>query len=383
MERGDAVTRARRADHPVGQMRRCGTRLLSAVLAVLLLTWFGGGTTARAAGASGVDVSFPNCGQPLPTSRQDVVIVGVEGGRPFTTNPCLAEEFRWASAAGRHYEVYINTAYPSGTQAHRGDRGPRGTCPAGDLACRAYNFGFNNAEFAYHYAQSQYAVADTWWLDVETANTWSDNPALNVQAIQGAIDSLRSHHLRVGIYSIPSMWRKIAGTYTVDLPKWTVRLTGSVPADAYCAPENGFGGGAIAMVQEGGSGLDRDIRCPVDPFASQADYVPFPLVGQQFGELFGTRGGAATYYALPAAGRDAVRAVTLDFAPSGADVANALFLSVVQDGRELASIRGTDTPTPGHLRLEFTARGDQPVIVRLQTYNAENTPPISYTITPG
>ncbi|MBX6773388.1 MAG: hypothetical protein IRY83_16835, partial [Chloroflexi bacterium] len=62
MERGDAVTRARRADHPVGQMRRCGVRLLSAALAVMLLIWSRGATAARAAGASGVDVSFPNCG---------------------------------------------------------------------------------------------------------------------------------------------------------------------------------------------------------------------------------------------------------------------------------------------------------------------------------
>lgn len=337
---------------------------------------------AFAAGPSGYDVSFPNCGQPLPTAQPDLAIVGVEGGRSFTVNPCLAEEFRWAGSHGRHFEVFINTSYPAGSNIHRGDTGPRGTCRSDDRACKAYNYGFNNAEYAFHYAQSQYAVADTWWLDVETANDWSDDPALNAQVIQGAVDSLRAHRLLVGIYSIPPMWREIVGNHKIDLPKWVVRLKESVQTARYCDAANGFGGGTVALVQDQFGSIDQDYACPVDAFAGQPTYVPFPLSQTQYGQLFGTHGGASTFYALPARSPGVTRSLTFDYAPFGADVANAIFLTVSQGNTTLAEVRGTDTPTPGHLSLTFTPQGTDPIIVRIQTFNYENVPPISYRLTP-
>lgn len=339
--------------------------------------------SAFAAGSGGFDVSFPNCGQTLPTSQAGVVIVGVEGGRSFTTNPCLAEQFHWAGSAGRHFEVYINTSYPAGSTIHRGDNGPKGVCGSDDWACKAYNYGFNNAEFAFHYAQSQYAVADTWWLDVETANSWSDTPALNAQVIQGGVDSLRAHGVLVGIYSIPPMWKEIAGDYAVNLPKWVVQLHESVPAATYCSAENGFGGGSIALVQVEGQSLDQDVACPGNAFAGQAGYAAYPLTIPQYGELFGTHGGVSTFYLVSSKGAGATQSVTFDFTPHGADLANALFLTVSQDNQNLAQARGTDTSTPGHLHLTFTPRGSDPIVVRVQSFNSEGTPPVSYSIAPS
>ena len=49
------------------------------------------------------------------------------------------------------------------------------------------------------------------WLDIEEANSWSDNTALNAQVIQGAIDYLNTQNIRAGIYSVPYMWKRIAG----------------------------------------------------------------------------------------------------------------------------------------------------------------------------
>ena len=233
--------------------------------------------TESAADSGGFDVSFPNCGQTLPTSQAVRRHRRGRGGRSFTTNPCLAEQFHWAGSAGRHFEVYVNTSYPAGSTIHRGDNGPKGVCGSDDWACKAYNYGFNNAEFAFHYAQSQYAVADTWWLDVETANSWSDTPALNAQVIQGAVDSLRAHGVLVGIYSIPPMWKEIAGNYAVNLPKWVVQLHESVPAVTYCSAENGFGGGSIALVQVEGQSLDQDVACPGDAFAGTIGLRGLPV----------------------------------------------------------------------------------------------------------
>jgi hypothetical protein len=312
-----------------------------------------------------------------------VAIVGVEGGRSFTTNPCLLEQFQWANATGHQYEVYLNTNFPAGSTVHRGDQGPKGVCQPADWACKAYNYGFNNAEYALHYAQTQHAVASTWWLDVETANSWSDQTAWNDQVIQGAADSLRAHQLQVGIYSIPPMWKEIAGNYVVNLPKWVVQLRDSVPATAYCAPDQGFGGGAVALVQVEGAQLDQDYACPTNAFATQAGYVPLPLTGPLYGEVFGTHGGISTFYALSPASTGASPAVTFDFSRAGADVANALFLTVTQNNLVLASARGTDTATPGHLRLPFSPAGPAPITIRVQSYNPANTPPVSYTVSPG
>lgn len=354
-----------------------GALVLVALVAVV------GTTTALADGTSGYDVSYPQCGQTLPSGRPDVAIVGVEGGRSFTKNPCLAEQFHWAGANGHHYELSINTSFPAGSKIHHGDTGPKGTCQPEDWACRAYNYGFNNAEFAFQYAQSQYAVADTWWLDVETANSWNDSAALNAPVIQGAVDSLRAHQLHVGIYSIPPMWQQIAGSYSVDVPKWVVRLRGSAPTPSYCAAENGFGGGMVALVQVTGGALDEDYLCPVDAFAGQASFAPIPLTGTQSGVLAGTHGGSPTFYLLPSAPAGTTQSVTLDFTPVGADLTNAFYLTVFQGNTVLANVAGTDTPRPGHLHPSFTSRGSDPIVARIQSFNVEYLPPLSYSISPS
>ena len=58
-------------------------------------------------GAVGFDMSYPNCAGSVPASHAFAVI-GLNRGRPFTTNPCFASE--WAAAEPPR-SVYINTAY--------------------------------------------------------------------------------------------------------------------------------------------------------------------------------------------------------------------------------------------------------------------------------
>ena len=337
-------------------------------------------TNVFAASSSGYDISWPQCGQPVPSNQSNIAVIGVTGGRSFTVNPCLGQEFTWAQKAGRGFAVYLNVNFPAGSTIHRGDNGPKGACASDDWACKAYNYGFNNAEFAVHYAQTQHAVADTWWIDVETANSWSDNTAQNAQVIQGAVDALGAHGLAVGVYSIRSMWQEIAGSYAVGLPNWVVQTDSATSTTAFCSGHYAFGGGTVAMVQAPGDVYDQDVGCPTNAFARQASFVPFPLVGAQHGELVGRHGGISTFYALPAVGAGATQSVTLDFSPAGPNTAGALFVTVMQNGVTLANVRGTDTPTPGHLVLSFSPLAAGPVIVRLQSYNDVNTPPIDYVI---
>ena len=58
-------------------------------------------------GQVGFDISYPNCAAP-PPDTQSFTVIGLNAGRPFTTNPCFAGE--WAAARPPR-SVYINTAY--------------------------------------------------------------------------------------------------------------------------------------------------------------------------------------------------------------------------------------------------------------------------------
>lgn len=41
--------------------------------------------------ADGIDISFPQCGTTIPAGV-DFTIIDVNGGRPFSPNPCLAQQ---------------------------------------------------------------------------------------------------------------------------------------------------------------------------------------------------------------------------------------------------------------------------------------------------
>lgn len=106
-------------------------------------------------GATGYDVSWPNCEGPLPALPYQLAIVGVTGGRAFYQNRCLASQFAWARAAATAPSLYMNLNAPIGRAAGRGDIGPAGDCRIVELPCRSYNFGFNAALHAVAYARSQ------------------------------------------------------------------------------------------------------------------------------------------------------------------------------------------------------------------------------------
>jgi len=157
----------------------------------------------------------------------------------------------------------MNLNYRIGRTAKNGNDGPLGKCGKRDNDCRDYNYGSNAAEAAFLYANSQGASSEVWWIDIETANSWSRKSAQNVLVIQGAVDYLVGQGRTVGIYSTSFQWGQITGGYDgFGVPIWIAGATDAATAAAFC--ENSslfFAGGDPWLVQYVENGLDRDYAC--------------------------------------------------------------------------------------------------------------------------
>ena len=220
-------------------------------------------------GSYGYDISYPQKTGPYPSPTQTPLtfgIVGVTGGHAFTYNSYLSSQYQSVTGKSLQPSLYMNLNYAIGSTA----RGNTGSCSSGDKACQAYNYGYNAAEYAFSYAGTQGATASTWWLDIETANSWSAKPALNAKVIQGAIDYLSAQDysttttqkVAVGIYSNAATWKNIAGSYAPGLPNWVYGAPSPSAMSTYCGPTYAFGGGTVAVVQYWNGSYDLDYACP-------------------------------------------------------------------------------------------------------------------------
>lgn len=190
-------------------------RLLSVLgITAALLAAAAPANTASASyvnGSAGYDISWPQCGGPYPSlAAGQFGVVGVNGGHPYSLNPCFVDEYSWAGSSGLQPTLYINTAYGE-TGA-----GPR-RCAGDDHACLAYNYGFGAARYAFDAAWDatggEAQSVPVWWLDVELGNSWNDDTALNAAVIQGALDYLQLQARTAGVYSTPYQWNLIAGSF--------------------------------------------------------------------------------------------------------------------------------------------------------------------------
>jgi hypothetical protein len=230
--------------------------------------------------ALGFDVSWPQCNDEHPESI-GFAIVGVDGGRVYKANPCLAEQLEWAGEGG---DLYINTAnpgprhsqfWPSGTDEPRPcDTDER---PGAETTSCAYVYGWNAAADSYRRALEAYVSLGwldddddrlpediTWWLDVETANSWMRDRELNVASLHGAVDYLASTGAEdIGFYSTPLLWWRVtAGTDDfADHPAWHAGGHSQEEAAERCE-HDAFTGGSLRFVQWIEDGIERNLRCP-------------------------------------------------------------------------------------------------------------------------
>ncbi len=233
---------------------------------------------------AGYDVSYPQCGATLP-SRVRFGIVGVDGGRVLKPNPCLTTLIGWArTGTDAPPSYYVNTANPGPRVSSywpSGQQTPRvcaSTYPGNDSTDCAYDYGWNNARDAFDRGAAAAASAGapdaataTWWLDVETGNSWESLQyggtaqylANDTAALQGMVDHLRSRGVAtVGAYSTSSQWSSITGGASLGgVPVWYAGVGTLAQAQSRCSPTYSFTGGQVALTQYASGGFDADWRC--------------------------------------------------------------------------------------------------------------------------
>lgn len=204
----------------------------------------------------GSDISWPQCGGSVP-GRHDVGVIGVTNGRPFTTNPCLADQYGWSKASqmAGGAQVYVNLEIGgSSTGPHN--------CGTSDHLCRAYDYGWQSVTDAMGRAGSQGISSTFWWLDVEVGNNWSDNLDWNSRTVQGAIDAVHSRNLDVGIYSSADQWAQILpDPFKPGVPTWLAVVGDPQMAPGLCSGGNSLTGGPVFMVQYDDHVFDWDHVC--------------------------------------------------------------------------------------------------------------------------
>jgi LysM repeat protein len=209
---------------------------------------------------AGVDVSYPDCTRThtLP-SGAGFMIVGLNDGRPFTTNPCFELEYAAARDSQSPASVYLNAAYAPSLIRH-----VTGNCTsaaeAQPLSRRyrvAYALGCSEARASERMLGG--LPAATIWIDIEPANTWSNHPEINRATITGFVDTLLMQDPRpiVGAYSSAAYWRELTGTWTsFPLPEWLA--TGPPLGTNGCATP--FAAGRVWLSQHATT-RDHDTSC--------------------------------------------------------------------------------------------------------------------------
>ena len=236
--------------------------------------------------STGYDISFPQCGYAFPSSP-GFGVVGVNGGKPFTTNRCLASELSWAkNAVNQQPAFYVNTANggPNNGSWPSSQQTPDVCAGASSVPC-SYDYGWNAARYSFAAAltaestdgatsPNQAAIASPWWLDVETGNAWEVKanyygPTASAYAndtamIKGEIASLTNAGVtEVGVYSTTQQWRAITDASAANfpaVPAWIPGFGSLSAAEAGCATAS-FTSARVALIQYGSGSYDGDYNC--------------------------------------------------------------------------------------------------------------------------
>jgi len=201
-------------------------------------------TATRLSTSWGVDVSWPQCGPlGMPVVQPGFVVVGVNGGKPFTDNACFTRELQWAQTR-TGFAAYLNIDAP-----RSGDPVAYGKRVALDGLARV---------------QRAHVAVPVLWLDVEILNHWTTSGATNVAVINAAIRTLQQHGVIAGVYSSAPMWQQITGGAQLGVPVWlATTVTDYRQLPQYC--DSGLGGRAADMAQyvawDGHQLVDVDVLC--------------------------------------------------------------------------------------------------------------------------
>jgi hypothetical protein len=233
---------------------------------------------------AGQDVSWPQCpagrggyGLPMPAAGAAFVIVGLTGGRGFTTNPCVAGQAWWAKTHGVRTAAYLVPTYPTRTQLRRW--GAAGPARATSLEGRVYNVGWAQAGDAIGVLRRSGLRATAVWIDVEAnrKRPWSPDTAANTALVRGVAAAIRRARLQPGLYTNSSSWTTYTDGARLGLPEW--RTVGPRPrgqALAACGTAS-LNGGRVLLVQHWTNIADHDVLCrPLSSRAARARWFHAP-----------------------------------------------------------------------------------------------------------
>ncbi len=261
---------------------------VTAVLASLAMISAPAAFAGQVSTPAGSDVSYPQCGEALPSSSA-FGIVAVNEGLPNDTNPCLAAEISWAQVLPGgtrqpRVSLYVNTADPgnhgiSDWPANNDDpitenrvSDPYGSCGGGNSQACAWQYGWNLAELDAQTRGVQSPGGYRWWLDVETINSWESNTKNNRADLEGMAFYFRHIGGTAGIYSTPKQWDPIVGTVSrtsplYRLPDWMPGAKTLAQAKANCRRAPLTGGGTVTVTQWTTKPANSDFSCPPPPKA--------------------------------------------------------------------------------------------------------------------
>jgi hypothetical protein len=247
--------------------------------------------TAAAAAPTkvGYDVSYPQCGESLPGARA-FAIVGVNGGLSTRANPCLSTQLAWAwksngsVASQPKAQLYLNTANPGQvidqvTTWPTSGSTPYGDCDGTNSRACSWQYGWErarNSVSSFFVPAAREARVDgrpssyTWWLDVETTNTWQSGSdeaqARNRATLEGMTAYLGARDGRIGIYSTHRQWAQIVGNVPADSnlvgrPSWLAGSNSLSDARDDCRDAALTPGSRVTLTQYIVDGFDRNNAC--------------------------------------------------------------------------------------------------------------------------
>lgn len=266
-------------------MNKLVVKSSSLLIAVLTIAFFSGGAAFAAKSAPsaptllGNDISWPQCNKTLPKG-QAFGVVGVNGGLANNTNPCLATQLAWAALSkggtGQpRVALYVNTANPgltgswwptSNTYGGTYVASTYGTCTGGDDAACAYIYGYAKAYDDATIRGVTNPSSYTWWLDVETINSWEVNKTANAAALEGMTAYFQSIGAKVGLYSTSYQWGQIVGqaSPTSNLnnsQSWIPGARSASAAKSNCSAAPLTTNSPVTLTQYVSSSLDYDYSC--------------------------------------------------------------------------------------------------------------------------
>ncbi|MEX0429680.1 hypothetical protein AB3X52_18840 [Nocardioides sp. DS6] len=223
----------------------------------------------------GGDVSWPQCppgtgipqkqgqGKPMPLGSAEFVVLGLTNGPGFHANPCLGSQVAWVEQRHLLAAAYSVISAPVDDDLAR--YGRTGPFDASTTAGRLANVGYQQARFNLATMRRAGLTSPIVWLDVEPVPDfdWPSDVRANAAVVQGAVRGYTDGGVRVGVYSIASLWQRVVGDLRLGLPEWRP-AGGTSRAEALrrCGAGRMFQGGTAALAQWVEGDRDRDVTCP-------------------------------------------------------------------------------------------------------------------------